>query len=414
MNRTTAIALLWTLQLAGIAAAQTVMSVSFSQDANAPGWLQVHYWMPDLNANVSLELSLDGGSSFTLVPAEYTSGDVGEVAAGNGSAAINIQAWLGSLYCTNAVVRVLAEHTAPEGMVLMPPAAYFVMGRTGVAEPVHAVYLTEYFYLGRSEVTNEEYLEALQWALEQGLVIPNASGGRVVQYGQILLVWYTGVDNCEIRYDSPQFVLHEGTFSAQGRGPGAAYPNGYDPATHPVMHVTWYGAACYCDWRSQLEGLTPYYNGQWSQIPDPGNPYAAEGYRLPTEAEWEYAAQYNDRRLYPWGDTVPTPCLQANYGNCARWTAPVGSYPAGDAALGLHDLAGNVWEWCNDWFAAYPNANYAINPAGPSQGGARVARGGCHSSYSHAGTVSCAFRYNALPGNASEDLGFRICRTVAP
>ena len=216
MNRTTAIALLWTLQLAGIAAAQTVMSVSFSQDANAPGWLQVHYWMPDLNANVSLELSLDGGSSFTLVPAEYTSGDVGEVAAGNGSAAINIQAWLGSLYCTNAVVRVLAEHTAPEGMVLMPPAAYFVMGRTGVAEPVHAVYLTEYFYLGRSEVTNEEYLEALQWALEQGLVIPNASGGRVVQYGQILLVWYTGVDNCEIRYDSPQFVLHEGTFQRAG------------------------------------------------------------------------------------------------------------------------------------------------------------------------------------------------------
>jgi formylglycine-generating enzyme required for sulfatase activity len=101
---------------------------------------------------------------------------------------------------------------------------------------------------------------------------------------------------------------------------------------HPVIGVSWYGARAYCEWI---------------------------GGRLPTEAEWEYAARGPDSLIYPWGSEAPG-CDLANHSGCIGRTAEVGSYPAGASPFGALDLAGNVWEWTGD------------SAAGP----ARVLRGG--------------------------------------
>jgi formylglycine-generating enzyme required for sulfatase activity len=182
------------------------------------------------------------------------------------------------------------------------------------------VTLTRDFYIGQHEVTNQEYMEALQWAYDRGCVTATTSTVR---------------DNLD---GSTEELL----------------PDGYDPSNRPVQKITWFGAARYCDWLStQMDPpLAQAYEhtGDWSC--NGGDPYGAQGYRLPTDAEWEYAAQSDDERIYPWGNQAPS-CSRANYNVfgswCVYWTSSVGNYPDGPAALGLLDMAGNVFEWCNDW-----------------------------------------------------------------
>jgi len=311
----------------------------------------------------------------------------------------------------------MADAGPADAMVLVP-AGTFTMGRVNVNGPVHEVTLTRDFLIGRREVTNGEYLEALQWAWNQGLLtFANWGAGLgVMQHGQFLLMISQNDDRFEIRFDQAlqQFVLHAGTASDGVTGPGYAFPDGYDPADHPVKHVTWYGAACYTDWRSQMEGLPPFYNGSWSSTPPFNNPYEAEGYRLPTEAEWEYAAQYNDYRWYPWGND-PATCERANHQSgstyCIGWTAPVGSHPAGDTALGLQDMAGNVLEWVNDWASPYGSAP-RTDPIGGA-GSSRVARGGNWLDWNTTSLI-CARRLDVIPGGQSSGIGFRIARTRPP
>ena len=161
------------------------------------------------------------------------------------------------------------------------PAGQFTMGQAGVNTPEHEVTLTHDFLLGRTEVTNQQYLDAVQWALGQGLV--TADVNTVMAHGVELL----DLDDpdCQIEFDGVLFSLepvHNGIHV------------GESSADHPVSELSWYGAASYCDWLSLMAGLPAYYNGQWSQTPSPNNPYTAIGYRLPTEAEWEYAAQHDD------------------------------------------------------------------------------------------------------------------------
>jgi formylglycine-generating enzyme required for sulfatase activity len=283
-----------------------------------------------------------------------------------------------------------------------------MMGQVGVTEPVHPVTLTSDYYLGKYEVTNQEYLEAAQWAYDHGLI--SASVYTVEAYGVELLEldepW------CEIGFSDGQFYLIESSYSNGDCGPGYAYPDGYNPENHPILGISFYGAACYCDWLSQMSGLDPFYNGLWDQTPE-HNPYLSDGFRLPTEAEWEYAAQYGDDRTYPWGETAPD-CYYANFydnGYCVGWTAPVGSYSVGASSLGLMDMAGNIWEWVGDRYGVY-SGTLQIDPLGDSSGNMHILRGGYWEW--GVGLLRCADRYNSGPSTANESTGFRVCRTANP
>lgn len=128
-------------------------------------------------------------------------------------------------------------------------------------------------------------------------------------------------------------------------------PNFLDPlfTTHPVVYISWDMAQTYCAWT---------------------------GGRLPTEAEWEKAARGTDGRIFPWGDEPANDRL-ANFDDKIHKTTPVGSYPAGASPYGLQDIAGNAWEWVDDWYSLdYYRTSIRENPPGPDSGDRKVLRGG--------------------------------------
>ena len=169
------------------------------------------------------------------------------------------------------------------------------------------------------------------------------------------------------------------------------HPDGPDSEaddSHPVVHVSWNDAAAYCEWA---------------------------GARLPTEAEWEYAARGPQGFVYPWGDEFEGSRLNYCDANCeVDWdlsaddgyerVAPVGSYPAGASWVGALDLAGNVWEWTADWYGAY-TGDPQVNPTGPESGDRRVLRGGAWSN--ERWLVRSSYRDQLAPGVSSAIRGFR-------
>lgn len=172
-------------------------------------------------------------------------------------------------------------------------------------------------------------------------------------------------------------------------------PSVYPGPTRPVENVSWWDAVRYCNRRSQLEGLSPVYDPETGQA----NPLA-NGYRLPTEAEWSAAAgtEPSPGRLAA-ADTKSVERLREPL---AKGTAPVASYPAN--RLGLHDLMGNVWEWCQNWFdPAAPDAN-------PSLGVERALRGG--SFLTPASGWTKGFRSSFPPDRRSRYTGFRVARNA--
>jgi len=163
------------------------------------------------------------------------------------------------------------------------------------------------------------------------------------------------------------------------------------------------------DWEEQLPHPNrPVVGVSWHEAAA----YAAScGCRLPTEAEWERAARGTDARKYPWGSEPEPDALLLNYGESKVGHAtPVGVYPGGGTPEGIFDLAGNVWEWCQDWFGDYPGGEMH-NPTGPHKGDRRVVRGGCWSDV--AGLCRCAFRDWLRPSRRGVDFGFRLVRLVA-
>ena len=198
----------------------------------------------------------------------------------------------------------------------------------------------------------------------------------------------------------------------------------------PVENVTWFDAVLYCNARSKKEHLDTVYS-YTSVTGDPGagctnlanlaDSMSKNGYRLPTEAEWEYACRAGDTADFYWGLTFPplTHGDTAQFDSNAVWIhdSPLGANSAVATKkpnkFGLYDMSGNVDEWCNDWYlSTYYQMSPADNPTGPtSPTGARVYRGGSSSDLGLSVTdLRSGFRGQLSPSSSSKSIGFRCVR----
>ncbi len=269
----------------------------------------------------------------------------------------------------------------PKGSLLIPPGAFF-MGSDDREDfeferPAHRVVLTKPTCMDAFEATVQEYVAA-------------SEAGTVPGAGQTNE--WDGITAAERRAFDPL---------CNARAPE-------DRAKHPINCVTWAMADTFCRSRAM---------------------------RLPTEAEWEYAARGPDGRKYPWGDELPSASfLNACGKECVDWgkrnhidptglgkgmyadddgfptTAPVGSFPAGKSRYGVQDVVGNVWEWVADRYAPY-TADERTDPTGPEGGKERVIRGGAWNA-AMAAWVRPTFRYHDAENKRSHGIGFRCASTM--
>jgi formylglycine-generating enzyme required for sulfatase activity len=344
---------------------------------------------------ISVEISDDSGTTFA-VPVTALSGDTSVTATPTPAAKALV--WDASVdfnqqFNATMVVRVIADDGSapgppPAGMVLIP-AGPFEMGRqsgSGSPDelPVHTVTVSA-FYLDQFEVTKALWDDVKTYA--------NANG-------------YTF-----------------GNFVSAGQR-----------AFHPVHTVNWYDCVKWCNARSEKEGLEPvYYNREFpptvyktGEGTAPFANWAANGYRLPTEAEWEKAVRGTlVGRTYPWGNSITG--ADANYDGsgdpfegASPGTTPVGFYdgdqvPAGPNranGYGLYDMSGNVYEWCWDWYDEdYYESSPPNDPRGPASSlyGTRVLRGGLWKGDSV--YLRCAARNSSgNPVFVDDGAGFRSAR----
>ena len=239
------------------------------------------------------------------------------------------------------------------------PAGEFVMGSgPGHGDtdeyPQHTVFVDE-FLIGRYLVTAAEYAGFL-----------NQNGNPDETYIE---------------------VSSETTLTRSG---GRYHPR-QGCAGHPANGVTWFGAKAFCDWLSAKSGRK---------------------FRLPTEAEWEKASRGGmENQRYPWGNSAATGQAQHHqvWTNPKHTLSPVGSYPSNP--YGLYDMAGNVWEWCADWYDRnYYHVSTDLNPKGPDIGVEKVLRGGSWGGLDV--QVRCGIRVGERPQVSDSRVGFRLARTV--
>lgn len=272
----------------------------------------------------------------------------------------------------------------PDNMVFIRGGTFLMGSNDGESDekPAHSVTVSD-FYLGKYEVTVAEFRAFVE-----------NTGYRT-----------------DAEKEGSSRAFEDGKWvDKQGRN-WRHDPEG-NPArdNHPVINVSWNDAAAYCEWLSRKTGKT---------------------YRLPTEAEWEYAAGNGSRHTkYSWGNGDPSGKnggsladeTGAGHFNWARSatniflgytdgyaaTAPVGSFSPND--FGLHDMSGNAWEWCADRYGSdYYKNSPSSNPTGPASGSLRVRRGG--SWFYDPQSCRVAYRYDDSPGYRDDDAGFRLART---
>jgi formylglycine-generating enzyme required for sulfatase activity len=297
----------------------------------------------------------------------------------------------------NAHLRLLSRGRARVGSMVLIPSGSFLMGAEGcgpIATPIHEVH-TDAFLIDVYPVTNGEFQQFLGacpgWRRNHGI-----DRHKNIYY---LFLWNDNrCGHCGAR--QPRGYKTGDLCPACGKQPEPlhAYPVGRKD--HPVVWVNWFAAAEYCNWRSRSKGLRPAYDERYECS------FEANGYRLPTEAEFEKAMRGGrgglDRAAYPWGDDVDE--SRANYGNITKGTTDVGNYDPND--YGLFDVSGNVKHWCNDWFdeRCY-GPSRRTNPTGPESGPFKVFRGGSWGDDARA--LRCGYRGWLLPPNTNPDLGFR-------
>lgn len=346
--------------------------IDIRYDLTADGWSTVA---------VKLEVSTDGGVTWTR-PAGNLQGDLGEaVTPGPGKRMLWVPGG-GQTLDRRWRLRILAD----EGFVFIPADRYSIGRVQGDADsdaPPVSVKLSD-FHIQKHETTQALWEEVRTWAMKNGYTDLAAGAGKATD--------------------------------------------------HPVHSVNWYDAVKWCNARSQKEGLTPCYQSGGavfrSGIAEPTVDWQANGYRLPTEAEWEVAARGGVKgKRFPWGgDSIRH--ADANYwaneaafaydqSGCRVYTfhpdyedgrkpftSPVGRFAAN--GHGLHDMAGNVWEWCWDWLDAGSYKSSVTDPSGPTSGEKRVVRGGSWGT--SASRARCSFRYGSIPNFTDYGGGFRCVR----
>ena len=348
---------------------------------------------------VAMLVSTNAGVTFD-VACPSAAGDIGAnvVTGANKQIVWNGGADLPDVATSQLCVRILADDSMSMALI---PAGPFTMGNCMTSSeggsdelPMHTVMVSA-FYMDKHEVTSQQWFEVRTWALANGY--------------------------------------------AFGAGSGKA-------ANHPAQSMNWYDCVKWCNARSEKEGLTPcYYTsavqtqiyriGLISLSKDCVN-WSANGYRLPTEAEWEKAARGGaSGHRFPWSQCDTITFTNANY--YSYWEGGVPYYPYDKATqsgfnptfatggspytspvgyfapngYGLYDMAGNVREWCWDWYDGswYSNGSATQNDtSGPASGSYRVVRGGSWDYYTSYCRV--ADRYDGTPGLTGFSFGFRAVR----
>jgi formylglycine-generating enzyme required for sulfatase activity len=270
---------------------------------------------------------------------------------------------------------------------------------TGWSKPVHPVRITRDFLLGRFTVTNEEYArfvesdgynEVRHWSGEGWLWLNQDEAG--------FEKWFRGLQKTSTNRIGDEWK--EGY--RPGPEPKFWRDSQWNGLNQPVVGVSWYEAEAYCKWLTErLEEERPAWWEEGREV------------RLPTEAEWEYAARGEAGRMYPWGDEDPEPS-RANYDETGLGaTSPVGVFPSGGTPESLQDMAGNVWEWCLDvWNEKAYRKDHKVDPyVTTGDKTARAVRGGCWCF--RALYLPCAFRDWNGAGFRDRLIGFRCCISVA-
>ena len=261
---------------------------------------------------------------------------------------------------------------AKASLIMDKAGAHYILikGGTFTSSLTKKQETVEDIYVAKYTVTNKHYRQFINYldSKEAGYaaILP------VETYTKSLIAFAESIK------DFSDFVKNQKSLATLFRSP---YDDDkqFNKDDQPVLRPSWYAARAYCLWLSLLES-------------DSGD---TNLYRLPTEKEWEYAAGGKESRKYPWGDKEPSPTL-ANYNNNEGTTTSTGRYPEGATPEGLHDTAGNVWEWTEDLYKKGEKW--------------RSIRGGAYYS-SKADALRCSSRNYVNPRNSYYDVGFRVIRS---